>query len=48
MGYQHLAYVQTHIGYVVKKDMPQQSGAAVERLYARGRAWLAGGALSLQ
>jgi hypothetical protein len=48
IGYQHLAYVQTHIGYVVKRDMPQQSGAAVERLYARGREWLAGGTLSLQ
>lgn len=47
-GYQHLAYVQTHIGYVVKRDMPQLAGAAVERLYARGKAWLAGLPLARQ
>jgi SnoaL-like domain len=47
-GYQHLAYVQTHIGYVVKRDMPQLTGAPVERLYARGKDWLAGGPLAHQ
>ncbi|HEY1313221.1 MAG TPA: nuclear transport factor 2 family protein [Steroidobacteraceae bacterium] len=47
-GYQHLAYAQTHIGFVVKRDMPQLSGTAVERLYARGKEWLAGGPLALQ
>jgi hypothetical protein len=44
-GYRHLAYIQTLIGYTVKRDMPQLTGPEVERLYARARAWLAGGAL---
>lgn len=44
-GYRHLAYMQTQIGYTVKLDMPQRQGEAVERLYARGKAWLAGAAL---
>ena len=44
-GYRHLAYLQTRIGYVVKRDMPQLTGAEVERLYARGKAWLAGAPL---
>jgi hypothetical protein len=42
-GYRHLAYIQTRIGYAVKRDMPQLTGPEVERLYARGKAWLAGG-----
>ncbi len=42
-GYRHLAYIQTQIGYTVKRDMPQLTGAEVEKLYARGKAWLAGG-----
>ena len=45
-GYRHLAYLQTRIGYPVKRDMPGLKGAAVERLYADGKAWLAGGLLS--
>lgn len=40
-GYQHLAYLQTHIGYDVKVDMPGLKGPEVEALYARGAAWLA-------
>jgi hypothetical protein len=44
-GYRHLAYIQTQIGYTVKRDMPQLSGPEVDKLYARGRAWLAGGTL---
>jgi hypothetical protein len=44
-GYRHLAYLQSLIGYAVKRDMPQLVGAEVERLYDRGRAWLAGGPL---
>jgi hypothetical protein len=43
LGYRHLAYIQTRIGYAVKRDMPQLTGPEVERLYARGKAWLAGG-----
>jgi SnoaL-like protein len=42
-GYRHLAYIQTQIGYKVKLDMPQLTGPEVEKLYARGRTWLAGG-----
>ena len=41
-GYRHLAYLQTKIGYTVKRDMPGLKGPEVERLYARGAAWLAG------
>ncbi|CAM5471243.1 nuclear transport factor 2 family protein [Eoetvoesiella caeni] len=41
-GYRHLAYIQTQIGYKVKLDMPQLVGAEVEKLYVRGRDWLAG------
>jgi SnoaL-like domain len=44
-GYRHLAYIQTQLGYTVKLDMPQLTGPEVERLYARGKAWLAGGPL---
>jgi hypothetical protein len=44
-GYRHLAYLQTRIGYPVKKDMPGLRGVEVEALYERGRAWL-GGSLS--
>jgi hypothetical protein len=42
-GYRHLAYIQAKIGYPVKPDMPGLTGPEVEALYARGRAWLAGG-----
>jgi len=41
-GYRHLAYVQTHIGYDVKTDMPGIKGPEVEALYERGAAWLRG------
>jgi len=44
-GYRHLAYLQTGIGYEVKTDMPGLKGPEVEALYARGKRWLAGGAL---
>ncbi len=44
-GYQHLAYIQTQIGYKVKLDMPQLTGPEVDRLYQRGAQWLAGKAL---
>jgi hypothetical protein len=42
VGYRHLAYLQTGIGYDVKPDMPGLTGPEVEALYARGSAWLAG------
>ena len=44
-GYRHLAYIQLHIGYNVKLDMPMLKGPVVEALYLRGARWLAGGAL---
>jgi SnoaL-like domain len=44
-GYRHLAYVQTGLGFDVKRDMPELTGAEVERLYRRGARWLAGGEL---
>jgi hypothetical protein len=43
VGYQHLAYAQTQIGYDVKRDMPGLVGPGVEQLYRRGADWLAGG-----
>ncbi|MBI5127806.1 MAG: nuclear transport factor 2 family protein [Rhodopseudomonas palustris] len=44
-GYRHLAYLQSQIGYQIKRDMPGLKGEAVERLYASGAAWLRGEAL---
>jgi SnoaL-like domain len=46
-GYRHLAYLQTQNGSKVKRDMPGLKGPAVEALYARGKAWLAGEPLTL-
>jgi len=43
-GYRHLAYLQTEVGYDVKRDMPGLEGREVELLYARGARWLQGGA----
>jgi hypothetical protein len=42
IGYRHLAYIQTQIGYDVKRDMPGLTGPEVEDLYRRGTEWLAG------
>jgi hypothetical protein len=42
-GYRHLAYLQTRLGYDVKRDMPGLTGPQVEALYQRGARWLAGG-----
>jgi hypothetical protein len=41
-GYRHLAYLQSKIGFDVKANLPGLRGAAVEKLYAEGRAWLDG------
>jgi hypothetical protein len=43
VGYRHLAYAQTRIGFDVKRDMPGLTGPEVEALYARGAGWLDGG-----
>lgn len=42
-GYRHLAYLQSEIGYAVKKDMPGLKGPIVEALYSAGAAWLTEG-----
>jgi hypothetical protein len=42
VGYRHLAYIQTQIGYDVKPDMPGLTGPEVQALYRRGAEWLAG------
>jgi len=43
VGYQHLAYLQSQIGYkVAKGGLPAITGPEIERLYADGAAWLAG------
>lgn len=43
MEYRHLAYLQTKAGYTVDRDVPRLSGGkALEALYSRGEAWLAG------
>ena len=44
-GYRHLAYLQTRIGYKVKKDMPGIEGPELDALYASGTRWLNGEAL---
>ena len=41
-NYRHLAYLQTRIGFDVKRDMPCLRGPEVQALYARGAAWLRG------
>jgi hypothetical protein len=42
VGYRHLAYLQSGIGYKVKPDMPGLDGPEVEELYRRGTGWLSG------
>ncbi len=44
-GYRHLAYLQTELGFDVKRDMPGLVGPEVQQLYRRGSDWLAGGKL---
>ena len=46
IGYRHLAYLQTRVGYTVKPDMPGLDGPELEALYAKGAAWLKGKKLS--
>lgn len=41
-GYRHLAYLQSKIGYRVKRDMPGLDGPELDALYAQGAAWLKG------
>lgn len=46
IGYRHLAYIQTKIGYEVEKNMPGLKGERVQELYATGDDWLAGKSIS--
>ncbi len=46
VGYRHLAYIQTQVGYAVEKNMPGLKGDRVEALYATGEAWLRGEGIS--
>jgi hypothetical protein len=41
-GYRHLGYLQSRNGFTVKDGLPGLRGPAVEKVYAEGRAWLAG------
>jgi hypothetical protein len=43
-GYQHLAYLQSQLGYRIAPRLPGLRGPEVERLYQEGREWLAGSA----
>jgi hypothetical protein len=43
-GYRHLAYLQSKVGFKIKRDMPGLKGDVVKSLYARGAKWLAGDA----
>jgi hypothetical protein len=43
-GYRHLGYLQSRNGFQVKTGLPGLRGEAVEKLYAEGKAWLAGSA----
>jgi len=47
VGYRHLAYLQSGLGFKVKPDMPGLTGPVVADLYRRGRAWLDGKPLEL-
>jgi hypothetical protein len=42
IGYRHLAYLQTRIGFKVKADMPGLDGPEVQELYGFGADWLKG------
>jgi len=41
-GYKHLAYLQTKLGYKVKRNMPGLEGPDLDALYAKGADWLKG------
>ena len=47
-GYRHLAYVQTRMGFSVKRSMAGLMGPEVEALYEQGAAWLAGSLLDTE
>ncbi len=41
-GYRHLGYLQAKNGFEVKAGLPGLRGSVVEKVYAEGKAWLAG------
>ncbi len=41
-GYQHLAYLQSQLGYQIAAGLPGLRGPEVEQLYREGRDWLGG------
>ena len=45
VGYRHLGYLQTTIGFKIKMNMPGLQGPEVEALYHYGREWLEGRAI---
>ena len=42
VGYRHVAYVQTKLGFTVNDNLPELNGPIVSKLYAQGQAWLDG------
>ena len=41
-GYRHLAYLQSLMGFDVRRDLPGLRGPALDALLARGERWLKG------
>jgi hypothetical protein len=41
-GYRHLGYLQSKNGFTVKQGLPGLRGPEVDKVYAEGKAWLAG------
>jgi hypothetical protein len=46
-GYRHLAYALVRAGQKVRTDVPGLDGPALDAVYARGAAWLAGKPLQM-
>ena len=42
IGYRHPAYLQTGLGFEVKRDLPGTRGPEIDALRDKGRRWLAG------
>lgn len=47
-GYRHLAYLQTQMGFDIRRDLPGTRGPAVEAVLSAGEVWLCGGPLPLE
>jgi SnoaL-like domain len=45
-GYARLAYLQEGLGWPIIPTMPTETGPQLAKLYAQGKAWLAGGELT--